>query len=312
VRALGGTPVPYLTGKDAARADGVELGLDTVEGDKLDGPARALATNVVLWPRPVAIVINRGAYNALDDAQREALRAAGRSAIRPMGVELAGSDRETAGVVCRRHRVDFRAATPTQLQALRAALRPVRRELERGEAYRVAARQIAAMRAGLEPEPPLSCDRAGGGGSTSAATPLDGTWRMDTTAHDLAKIDREDIAPENWGHQTFVLTRGRFAFTEENRDACIWGYGRYAVAGSTLQLSFADGGGKAPTGSNNRPGERFGYHWSRYRDRLTLTPLKGMISPPNFRAKPWQRLPQEPALASLSSHCRPPANALQP
>jgi TRAP-type C4-dicarboxylate transport system substrate-binding protein len=312
LRALGGSPVPYLYGKDAARADGVELGLDAVEGDSLDGPARTLPTNVVLWPRPVVIVISRDAYNGLDDAQRQALRAAGRSAIRPMSVELAGRDRETAGVVCRRHRVDFRAATPAQLRALRAAVQPVRRELERGEAYRVVARQIAAIRAGLGPEPALPCDRAGGGGSTSAATPLDGVWRTDSTARDLAKVDREDVAPENWGHQTFVLTGGRFAFTEENREACIWGYGRYAVAGSTLQLSFADGGGKAPTGSNNRPGERFGYHWSRYRDRVTLTPMKGAISPGNFRAKPWQLLPDEPALASLSSHCRPPANALQP
>ncbi|MEA2422922.1 MAG: hypothetical protein QOF55_2021 [Thermoleophilaceae bacterium] len=312
VKALGGSPVPYLQGNEVTRSDGAEVALDTVEGDRLDGPARTLATNVVLWPRPAAIVMNRHAYAALDDAQRRALRAAGRSAIRPMSALVAGSDREVAGVVCRRHQVDYRSATPSQLQALRAALLPVRRELERQPSYRAVAHQIEAMRAGVEPEPGLVCDSVEHGGSTSAATPLEGVWRMDTTARELGKIDPQDIAPENWGRQTFVLTRGRFAVTEENRDACIWGYGRYTVSGNTFELSFAGGGGKAPTGSTNRPGERFRYRWSRYRDRLTLSPAQGAISPANFRVKSWQRLSDEPVLASLSPHCQPPGKALQP
>lgn len=312
VKALGGSPVPYLQGNEVVRADGGEVALDVVEGDRLDGPARTLATNVVLWPRPTAIVMNPDAYAALDDAQRRALRAAGRSAVRPMSALLAGSDREVAGVVCRRHQVDYRSATSSQLESLRAALGPLRRELERQPSYRGAAREIDAMRAGVQPEPALSCDSSERGGSTGTATPLDGAWRMDTTARELGKVDEQDIAPENWGRQTFALTRGRFAVTEENHEACIWGYGRYTVTGNTFELSFADGGGKAPTGSTNRPGERFQYRWSRYHDRLALAPVKGAISPANFRVKSWQRLADEPTLASLSPHCQPPGNALQP
>jgi TRAP-type C4-dicarboxylate transport system substrate-binding protein len=312
VTVLGGTPVPYLSGSEAARLDGADVALDSAEGDRLDGPARTLATNVVLWPRPVAIVIDPDAYDGLSDAQRRALHAAGRSAIRPMSASLESGDRESAGVVCRRHQVDFPSATPSQLLALRAGVRRVRREIERRPANRAALREIAAMRAGLEPEPAIACDSAEPGASPSAATPVDGVWREDTTARELGRIAQGDVAPENWGRQTFVFTRGRFAFTTENREACIWGYGRYAVTGSRLELSFAAGGGKAPTGSTDRPGERFDYRWSRYRDRLTLAPVKGAISPEPLRVKPLQRLPGEPELASLSPHCQPPGNALQP
>jgi TRAP-type C4-dicarboxylate transport system substrate-binding protein len=312
VKALGGSPVPYLQGSEVTQADGAEVSLDTVEGDRLDGPARTLATNVVLWPRPTTIVMDPDVYAALDDAQRRALRVAGRSAIRPVSALVAGSDREVAGVVCRRHQVEYRSATPSQLDTFRTALRPLRRELERRPSYRAVAQQIDAMRAGLEREPELACDSAEHGGSTSATTPVDGVWRMDTTARDLAKIDQQDIAPENWGRQTFVLTRGRFAVTEENHEACVWGFGRYTLTGNTFELNFANGGGKAPTKAANRPGESFRYRWSRYRDRLTLAPVKGAISPANFRVKSWQRLSDEPVLASLSPHCQPPTNALQP
>ena len=45
--------------------------------------ARTLAANVNLWPRALAIVMNRDAYERLSDDQREALRAAGRAAIDP-------------------------------------------------------------------------------------------------------------------------------------------------------------------------------------------------------------------------------------
>src|SRR4051794_5723901 len=111
--------------------------------------------------------MNRDTYAALDDAQRRALRAAGRSAIRRMSALFAGGDREVAGVICRRHQMDYRQATRSQLQTLRAAVRPVRRELERDPSQRAAARQIDAMRAGVEPEPGFSCDSGGQGDATS-------------------------------------------------------------------------------------------------------------------------------------------------
>jgi TRAP-type C4-dicarboxylate transport system substrate-binding protein len=312
VKALGGSPVPYKRGSEVTRSDGAELGLAAVEGDRLDGPARTLAANVVLWPRPVAIVVNRKVYDGLDDAGREALRTAGRLAVRPMTERLARSDHEVSGVLCRRGQIEFRAATVAQTHSLRNALRPLRRDLANRPALRAATRQIDALRGEVTPEPPPSCEGAPDADSAPAETPIDGVWTMDSTAADLEKIAPGDIQPENWGHVTYVLHGGRFAFTSENRRACIWGYGRYSVEDNTLEVSFTDGGGKAPTDSANRPGERFGFHWSRYRDRLTVTAEKGAISPEGFRVNPWRLQDRPPTIASLSPHCQPPADALQP
>ena len=61
----------------------------------------------------------------------------------------------------------------------------------------------------------------------------------------------------------------------------------------------------------NRPGEFFTYRWSRYRDRLTLTPVKGRISPEPYRVKPW-RLNGETVSRRLGQPLPSPAKALQP
>ena len=50
-----------------------------------------------------------------------------------------------------------------------------------------------------------------------------------------------------------------------------------------------DYGGEAPHGAAEKTGETFSFRWSRYRDRLTLTPVAGAISPENFTAQPWRR-----------------------
>ena len=130
---------------------------------------------------------------------------------------------------------------------------------------------------------------------------------MDT---DRADADY-DYHPENWGRWTYVFDQGRFAITQENRDACTWGYGTFAVDGNRMSWTFTDGGGIAPTGAQNKPGEFFVFGFSAYRDTLTVTPVKGEISPLGFRAKPWRRLATTPTRRFLSKRCPPPAAALQ-
>jgi hypothetical protein len=48
-----------------------------------------------------------------------------------------------------------------------------------------------------------------------------------------------------------------------------------------------------------------------YRDTLTVTPVKGAISPSNFREKPWRRLSSTPSRRFFSKRCPPPAAALR-
>ena len=81
-RALGAQPATYvptlLSGFDGAENDPL-----TIAENSYDEGARALTGNVVLWPKPQTIVMNRRAYDSLRPAQQRILRAAGREAVVP-------------------------------------------------------------------------------------------------------------------------------------------------------------------------------------------------------------------------------------
>ena len=160
---------------------------------------------------------------------------------------------------------------------------------------------------------------AGCGGSTAkkvvGSASLGGVYRMDTRYGD----DSTDPTPvpENYGHWIFALERGRFAFTQEYKDACTWGYGKLVVKGDEMAWTFTNGGGIAPTGAVNKPGEHFRYHWSRYRSTLSLSAVKvaglpeNESSPTNFRAKPWHLVSTTPSKRYFSRKCPPPKEALR-
>jgi hypothetical protein len=61
----------------------------------------------------------------------------------------------------------------------------------------------------------------------------------------------------------------------------------------------------------NKPGERFVFGWSGFRDTLTLTAVPGEISPQNFRAEPWHRT-GKPDVRRFSTRCPPPSEAFRP
>ena len=77
LRALGATA--------EAKPPGILAGLDGLEIDPAtiaynDYDRHALTANVVLWPKPFSIVMNRAAFSALPSERRELLRRAGREA----------------------------------------------------------------------------------------------------------------------------------------------------------------------------------------------------------------------------------------
>jgi TRAP-type C4-dicarboxylate transport system substrate-binding protein len=311
-RALGATPGEYEPGAEVSGFDGIEAGFAVVEGDRYDGPARTVAANVSLWPGAMAIVMNRAAYRALSDEQRQALRAAGRGAVEPTLADIVFREKEAVGVLCARRQIAFRSASGAELEALRATTDRVSRAVARDRANREAVRAIAAMRAEVEPEPAPTCAPSEGERAVEEETPLDGLWRMDTTAEELARIaPRGDVVAENWGTHTIALRAGRIAYTQENSDACTWGYGSYLVRGGVVAWAMEAGGGISPNDFHTRPGESYQFRWSRYRDRLTLEPAQGAISPPNFRVEPWRLVEDEASRGALSARCPPPRTALQ-
>jgi hypothetical protein len=77
-----------------------------------------------------------------------------------------------------------------------------------------------------------------------------------------------------------------------------------------MSWTFTDGGGITPNNPINRPRGFFVFDLSRYRDTLTLTPVKGEISVLNFRAESWRLVSDKPSRSLFSRRCPPPAGAL--
>ncbi len=138
---------------------------------------------------------------------------------------------------------------------------------------------------------------------------LDGTYRMTVAAEQVARHDHVPVSqatPENYGDFVLVVDRGRFAFTQQNLLACTWQYGSLAVRGTVMDWRFVDGGGMAPTNAENKPGERFLWRWSLYREALTLRP----ISPRDLTEQTWRRVDAVPSRTALSKRCSLPHAAL--
>jgi TRAP-type C4-dicarboxylate transport system substrate-binding protein len=318
LRALGATPVvSAFRGADIARFDGVEQQVASVAGNPYERTVRSITGNVNLWPRPLVVVANAKGLQRLSAEQVSWLRSAGREAVGGVAQTQLGLETEGLGQLCRRGGLHLVSATAGQIGQLRSAFEPVHAWLREDRQTSRFLDEIAALRAGgVRPFPQESLTCAGvtpaGDTTTSASSPpsapFDGTYQMVTTEQEARESD-PNPSPENWGDWIFIFGRGRFAITQENAAACTWGYGTYVVTEQRVEWRFIDGGGIAPTGAQNKPGEDFLFGWSRYHDTMMLTPVAGAISPQNFWAKPWHRLSATPSGSYLSKRCPPPAEA---
>lgn len=318
---LGATPVASPFDRVSMTPyDGLEQQVESVAGNQYDVPGSTITANVNLWARPMALFANAKAFDALSATTRELLERAATSVLPATTKVQAAGEADGLGNLCRRGKVRFVNATAAQLAQLRTAFGPVYAWLRSNPETATAIDRINAMRAGLEDavatETP-SCQTGGAGtAQAGAGTPIEGVYTVTTTVGDFALApDQPDPGAENWGGWVYVFSRGRFAFTQENKQACTWGFGRYAVRGSRFIWDFEGGGGIAPNGANNKPGEHFEFLWSLYKDTLTLTPPPDsqpggtVSSPDNFRIKPWHRVSAVTATTMFSRRCPPPAAA---
>jgi TRAP-type C4-dicarboxylate transport system substrate-binding protein len=305
MRALGADPVRVPADTFGFRGpDGYEQRVYTLYGNRLAPAGSHVTVNVNLWPRPLVIFAAGRTWKHLTAGERDALQKAAALALPGAASAQRANELETAGNFCRVGGVALDLASQSELRALRRAVEPVYRELESDPATRDSLRRIAKLKAQLG-EPPASLPKCAhrAAAPTAARTALDGVWQMDTPS-------TSDPLAENWGHWIFVFDHGKFADTQENKDACTWGYGTFSVRGDKTSWRFIDGGGIAPNNAANKPGEFFVFALSSYRDTLELDPVRGQISPANFRAKPWRRLSSSPTRRYFSKRCPPPAEAL--
>jgi TRAP-type C4-dicarboxylate transport system substrate-binding protein len=404
LRALGATPRAVPSGADLNGLDAYEQQLGSIAGNSYEAVADSVTTNLNLWPRPLVIVMGKGAFDSLTEEQRSALREAAAAAMPDALAASRAEDDEGASVLCRRG-LTFAVASESDLSELRQAFEPVYADLDADAETKSHIDGIAALKTEIaasaqaavcdsKEEKPTSAafpegtyestiteadwqgvadnpgtfrmefdsgnvtvydppngevgftgtytvfrdqfEMTGPEDTVSArwsvdgdaltftdivvctqpscepsretrpyvivmgshpwvrvqpkSSPIDGVYEFTTTAEELFAIGPDDDLVENYGRFRWVLDRGRFEMTQKNGASDRWTKGSYTVRGDTVVIAVEDYGGVAPNGAHEKTGEVFTYTWSLYRDRLTLGPVEGAISPENFRVKPWTRV----------------------
>jgi TRAP-type C4-dicarboxylate transport system substrate-binding protein len=279
-RAVHGPSEAWFRSVDAA---------DTSPGPVRDD-ARELArrapgfpSNVVLWPHPLTIVMNRKAFDRLSDAQRRAIRDAARAAFDTESRLVAQSAHDAEQDLCA---VGTRPvpANPGQRAALVAAVEPVYRMIERGPGNPAALARIHELKGNSGPDT-LACTR------TQTPSPpthrpahqLEGTYRASFSKQELADsplLDAGEINDENWGDLTLRFTLdGKFRISVHNRVSEGSQSGTYRTSGDKLVLNVAE------------TGETFAYRWSLYRGTLKFERDEKLgVGPTPWLVKPWRRV----------------------
>jgi TRAP-type C4-dicarboxylate transport system substrate-binding protein len=310
LRSLGATPrvVPAETSLDGL--DGLDYQLAAIYGNRYYEAATHVTGNLNLWPRPLVIVIDSARFAELSDEQQAILRDAAEAAIAPASEATRAEEAEGGSGLCSVG-ITVVDASDADRAALLEAVAPVYAELEEDSVTRSFLEEIRTVKAQTAaPAESLVCP-AGAGGSVAAPTPIDGVWRVTTTADELLAAGDPESMAENYGSWAYVFAGGRFAFTQESEDACTWAYGTYTVDGDRVEWEFIDGGGIAPNNAANKPGEFFVFEWSRYHDTLTLAAAPGEVSPTNFMVEPWRLTDEPPSPGAFGSRCPPPAEAIE-
>ena len=283
LRTLGarGKEVPIEAGIDGL--DGIETYTGSVYGNQYSKVAEYLTANVNLWPRPQVLFMNRRAFAALTDAQRDALDAAMRSAMSTTTAFQKFEEKETAATLCRGG-LNFVSASAGDIASLRRAVQPVYDRLERDQRTKAAIEEIETVRSRgrFLPSAPRCSEADRRSRGAGRVTPIDGRYLR------TVKAETKDTVPENYGTWRWVLDRGRFVYDHRNGVAREHATGTYNVTGDIFVFTIKKASGVYPTRTAGKPGEQFHYRWSLYRDELTLKPVPGKVSPPN--REPWRRL----------------------
>ena len=287
-KALGARPV-HLPIEQWHTVDGAEVGLPALRGQRqLARSGAQITANVVLWPQPMTIVMNQDAFDQLSKSQQTALHEAVEQAFDRESQLVSDLADEDLDVLCRIG-TQFVDATPSQVAALRTAVEPVYRMIERGAGNADAIARIRELKGDAQPET-LSCskEQTAPADTDETAPELEGTYRTSLTEKQLADSpllqDEAEVNDQNWGELTLRLANGRVRFTQHNDRAQFAASGSYTTRADVLKLYF------------DELGETWGYRWSLYRGTLKLERDKSLGTPPKLHAptpllvNPWQRI----------------------
>jgi len=149
-RDLGGRAVAYIPG-DISTLGGAEIDPYTVMAEGFDSYSRQMAGNVVLWPKPWTIVMNRRAFDRLARRQQQILFAAGQQALDGEVAQVVHDTRVAVAALCA-GRLPFVMAKAADRKALLAAVRAVYVQIERNRFTRRWISEIERLKATTPPD----------------------------------------------------------------------------------------------------------------------------------------------------------------
>lgn len=181
---LGATTQPLPSGADISGVDGYEQQLMSIYGNGYDQSAGFVTANLNFWPRPIVVIANQDAYDALTEAQRPALDQAGEEVTSAALDASRAEDQEGTAGLCRTD-MEFPVASPGQLDALAHELLPVYQRVREDATSSQWLRQILQLKdeLGLTPDS-VSCSTPDD--QTGAAPLPDGKYQATLTAADVA------------------------------------------------------------------------------------------------------------------------------
>jgi TRAP-type C4-dicarboxylate transport system substrate-binding protein len=283
LRALGAQRAALPAGDSLRGVDGAELpptGFDSRAW--LSKSARGVTGNVVLWPKPITIVMNGTAFERLSPTQQDALRRAADVARAATAEQQASMSGDSRTRLCRLG-TNVLTASAADFEALRSAVRPVYDEIARAPGNADALKQIEQMKSGTRPEV-LSCADVPttGAAKPQAASPLRGTYVHSITKQELESspllTDPGEINDGNWGDMTLRFAAdGTFHLSGHNSEGKGSESGTYRTDGDKLVLNDAENG------------YTFAFRWSLYRGTLKLRRDETLgVGPTPLVMKPWR------------------------
>jgi TRAP-type transport system periplasmic protein len=264
--------------------DGSEADLSQVDAEPFRGQVRSVTADVVLWPRPTTLVMNRDAWEDLTSDQQAVLREAARAAAGPFLERERRLERGGLKVLCDGDASLVRAGA-SQVAALRRAVEPVHRRLERDADSRAALEEIRSLKAELPTAPAPACSSAEERAGVPADSPVVGTWQVHVSAKELAAAPLLSGEPVEaiWGTITLELDAdGDFEMLNDRFPGQPQGLGTWTARGDVL--TFTPGGTV-----NMGAGETWRYRWTLFRGSLVLRRLSRGAGPTVLTVAPLRR-----------------------
>jgi TRAP-type C4-dicarboxylate transport system substrate-binding protein len=269
--ALRASAKVYVPGS-VSGLDGMESNPKAIDYNGWEG---ALTANVVLWPKPYTIFMNRDAFDALTPEQQEILRDAGRETIAPELEDVARDSAEALSAACARGAITLVSASAADVTALREAVQPVYEELESDPETKELIGDITEMRS-AEPAAASAlprCRQAGGNAKARAAT-LEGRWKLTFTRDDLIAVSASETGGASVGTNITKDLPARITaiseFANGRYTASVGGRvvarGTYTVNGDVMTLVF-----DPPVPAGYIAGHVYRQRWNVYRDSLTFS-----------------------------------------